>query len=157
MEAWIQPLCPVNLQGSLSSDPNPNSQKWNLVWLFWARFPFYGLLVWYDFASGVPNRSSCSWKHCSQGHWGTRSSCNSKKRVHSHAMVRITKLTRVSDTDFLKKTSIHRSVLSLTLTQAHGQIKWDSSRGWVLSPWLIRVQSCKKTSRSSCSHLSICS
>lgn len=42
----------------------------------------------------------------------------------------------------------YRSVLSLTLTEKK---QTDSSRGKVLSPWLIRVRRCTKTSRSSCS------
>lgn len=98
--------------------------------------------IWCDYSehdsllpdSGVPNRSSCSWKHCSQGHWGTNTTIKLqlKKRVHSHTMVRITKLTRVSDTDLWsaqswdsKKNSIYRSVFK---SDAHRSTRADKMR-----------------------------
>lgn len=68
------------------------------------------LLVWYDFACGVPNRSSCScsWKHCSQGPWGTNATIKLQLKkwviryhIYSLTEVRITRLTSVRSTDLV--------------------------------------------------------
>lgn len=74
--------------------------------------------------------------------------------VCSHVTARITELTSeiwtldVSEVEWAepkrKTNSIYRSALNLKLTQASRQKKFDSSRGRVLSAWLIRGLSLAK-------------
>lgn len=126
------------------------------------------LLVWHDFACGVPNRSSCScsWKHCSQGPWGTNATIKLRLKewviryqVYSYTVVRITRLTSVRNTDLVcggahgaETQFTGRAVLK---SDAHTSTQADKIGFFLrvggLSPWWIRAQSCKKTSRSSCS------